>query len=98
MKDTHMYDRFRNSVRPALNSKREEFMILGYGKITEDDLWGFMKMKKWRKTKEDIQVHEIIQSILSAKINDYMTYATVEAFKESEFTFSNEEDLQELLK
>ncbi|AGK55050.1 post-transcriptional regulator [Bacillus sp. 1NLA3E] len=94
----HDYDCFHEAVYPALKSKLEEFMLLGYATISERELWTYLTNKKWRKCKEDIHLYEIVQDILSVQIGDYMNFATVEAFKQPDFSFESEEDRKELLK
>ncbi|RFB17652.1 post-transcriptional regulator [Bacillus sp. HNG] len=79
--ETHMYDKFRETVRPVLKSKLEEFELYGYDSVKEDELWKFLKNKKWRKEKEEKLLYQIVNDILSVKVGDYMNYATVEAFK-----------------
>lgn len=98
MKNIHDYERFHTTVQPALRSKVEEFGLLGYGTIHEEQLWDFLKSKKWKKVKEDKKLYEIVDDILSLKLGEYMNYASVEALKLSDFSFDNEEDLRELLK
>jgi hypothetical protein len=98
MKFGHVYDRFREEVRPILTSKVEEFEVMGYDKISEQELWNFLTQKKWRKPKEDVHLFEIVQDIFSVKVGEYMGYATVEAFKLTDFSFDDEEEMKELLK
>lgn len=98
MKIGHEYDRFRQIVGPALTSKLEEFEILGYDTIKEQDLWNFLTRKKWRKCKEEIHLYELVQDIMSVQIGVYMNFATVEAFKEADFSFNDEAEMKELLK
>lgn len=98
MKIGHEYDCFRNKVQPALECKLDEFSLLGYETVNEQDLWSFLTRKKWRKPKEEIMLFEIVQDILGIKIGEYMNYATVEAFKLDDFSFDNEEDKAALLK
>lgn len=95
---SHQYDHFRIQVKPVLESKLDEFRLLGYGTISENELWEFLLKKKWKKVKEDVRLYEIIQDILSIKVNDYLNYATVEAYKANEFSLNSEEDWKELLK
>ncbi len=94
----HNYDRFRKEVHPALISKIEEFSLLGYGTISQESLWEFLRKKKWRKPKEDVKVYEVVSDILSVNVGEYMNYATVEAFKSDEFSLANDEERRELLK
>lgn len=79
--ENHMYDKYRETVRPFLKSKLEEFVLYGYDSVKEEELWAFMKSKTWRKEREEKQLHQIVSDILGVKVGDYMNYATVEAFK-----------------
>lgn len=98
MKMEHEYDRFRDVVKPVINSKLEEFVMLGYKTITGAELWSYLTNKKWKKPKEDIHLYEIVQDIFSVKVSDYMSFATIESYKMPEFSLDNEEDRLELLK
>lgn len=93
----HAYDSFRKEVQPALTCKVDEFALLGYETISEDELWEFLKIKKWRKAKEEVKIYEIVSDIMSIKVGEYMTYASVEAMKNEEFSLDDDE-LKELLK
>jgi hypothetical protein len=92
------FDYFRSQVGPALESKLEEFRLLGYDSISESAFWEFLIKKKWKKVKEELKLHEVIQDIFSIKVSDYISYATMEAYKAEEFSFNNQEDWKELLK
>jgi hypothetical protein len=92
------YEYLRDQVGPALQSKLEEFQILGYSDISEPGLWEYLLKKKWKKVKEEMRLHQVIQDILSIKVSDYLNYATVESLKAAEFSLDNEEDWRELLK
>jgi predicted NAD/FAD-binding protein len=98
MERGHSYGRYYKQIKPALESKKEEFKLLGYEKITEVDLWNYLTKKKWKKPKEEIHLYEIVADILSMKIGDVMNYTTVEAFKLGDFDLSSEEERRELLK
>ncbi|WLR56221.1 post-transcriptional regulator [Mesobacillus subterraneus] len=98
MNSSHTYGRFYKQVKPALESKIEEFKIFGYEQIKEKELWDYLTKKKWKKPKEEIQLYEIIADILSAKIGDVMNFTTVEAFKLGDFALDDEEGRRELLK
>jgi hypothetical protein len=98
MEVSHAYDQFKNEVRPALRSKQEEFLFLGYDNVSEEDIWGFLEKKKWRKAAEPLKLYEMVQHILSLKIGDYMHHASIEALKEADLTGINDEAMMELLK
>ncbi len=85
-------------LTPALESKADEFIVLGYGKVENEDIWKFLTEKTWRKPKDGIRIHELVSDIFSMKIGDYMNYATMEAFKSPNlFTDLDNDELQELL-
>lgn len=92
------YEFFRSQVGPALQSKLEEFRLLGYKAISEPELWEFLLKKKWKKATEEIKLHQVIQDILSVKVSDYISFATIEAYKATEFSLNSGEDWKELLK
>lgn len=98
MKIGHEYDRYRSQVQPALKSKLDEFSLLGYETINEQELWKYLTKKKWKKVQEDIKLYEVVQDIMSVNVGEYMNFATIEAFKKTEFSFDSEDELKELLK
>jgi hypothetical protein len=98
MEISHTYSHFRTQVQPVLISKLEEFNLLGYNSVSEDGLWELLTKKRWKKVKEDVKLYEIIQDILAVKVSDYISFATIEAYKSNDFSFKDENELKELLK
>jgi len=98
MEDRQRYEYFHTQVQPALASKLAEFRLLGYDSVTEKELWEFLIKKKWKKVKEEMRLYELIQEILSVKVSDYISFATIEAYKTADFSFDDEDELKELLK
>ena len=98
MDNSSVNDHFRTQVQPALASKLEEFRLLGIDSVTEQGLWEFLIKKKWKKVKDELKLYEIIQEILSVKVSDYISFATIETYKTAEFSFDDENELKELLK
>lgn len=97
MSAVHEYERFRAEVQLVLQSKIEEFLLLGYGSITEQELWDFLLAKKWRRPKEDMKLFEIVEDVLAVKPGDYMNFAAVSAMKGTDFSLDDEEELKALL-
>ncbi|MEH7504971.1 post-transcriptional regulator [Neobacillus drentensis] len=98
MDNSHRFEQLRSQVQPAVASKLMEFQLLGIDSVTEKELWDFLIKKKWKKLKEEMKLYEIIQEVLSVKASDYISFATIEAYKTTEFSFDNEDELKELLK
>ena len=97
--EKHPAEMYKDHLRPFLYSKLEEFKILGYDDVEHESLWSYLIHKKWKQKKE-LPLHELAGNILSVKIGDFMNYATVEAFKSSNWLESDEcqEALDELLR
>ncbi|WHY65837.1 post-transcriptional regulator [Neobacillus sp. SuZ13] len=98
MDESHRFEHFRPQVQPAVASKLLEFQLLGLDSVSEQDFWDFLIKKKWKKIKEDMKLYVMIQEILSVKASDYLNFATIEAYKTSEFSMDDEDELKELLK
>ncbi|MGG3765730.1 post-transcriptional regulator [Priestia megaterium] len=85
-------------IQPVLSSKMEEFHMLGYEEVTENDLLSYLEMKKWKKERE-LSLHQVVNDILSVKIMQVMSYVTIESYKSDMFSsVNNGEDWKELLK
>lgn len=98
MKANRDYESFHHLVKPALISKQEEFLLLGYDNVSQEDIWTFLLKKKWRKGEQEMKLFEVVQSILALKVGELINYMSVEALKDAEFTFENEEERVKLLK
>lgn len=95
---TKAWESYRQELIPALESKLTELSLLGYAKVTEDQLWTFLLAKKWKKLSGDIHIHRLVRDILQVKPQEFMSYQTIEAFKSPNlFAKIDEEELKELL-
>ena len=66
---TELYER----LKPALKSKVAELARDGYGYLTTDDVWNYLKETKWKKS-NNLALHEMVSDIFScdnALIDDY---------------------------
>ena len=84
MEKQHPYEKFRSEMLLALESKQEEFQLLGYPEVKGRDIWMYLTKKKWKKPNPEIRAHEVFQDIMSVKVADYMNFATIEALREGE--------------
>ncbi len=95
----HPYQQFYTKVRPVIESKLEEFRMVGLAAVTEEDVWSYLTNKKWKRPQEGIHIHELVSDILSLTSNQFMTYQMVEAYKSPNiFAPISENELKELLK
>jgi len=78
-------DEWREIVEPALESKVEEFKLMGYKQATNDNIWECLKEKVW-KGSPNKRLHEAVQDIFHLSTNIFMSYLTISAY-------TNDDDL-----
>ncbi|GAA0334266.1 hypothetical protein GCM10008967_26320 [Bacillus carboniphilus] len=98
MDTTKAWESYRTELKPALDSKVSELKLLGYKKVTEDQLWTYLLSKRWKKLGGEARLHQLVNDILSVKPQEFMSFQTVEAFKSPNlFAKIDEDELKELL-
>ncbi|KMY30355.1 hypothetical protein ACZ11_16820 [Lysinibacillus xylanilyticus] len=93
------YEQLFEKIRPAIDSKMEEFKHYQYDAITAEELWRFCIEKKWRKKNiEQLRLHEVISTIFSVSPSDIVSFNQVEFLQSNDwFTDLNTEELKMLL-
>lgn len=79
------YEKWRDYVRPALQSKLEEFRLLGVKRLTLDELWDFVLETLAKKKEHDLMLHQFVNHIMTISVNDYMNKLRMEMFKGVDF-------------
>ncbi len=81
-------------VKPALYSKLKEVRRLGLKYVNETDIWNYLVENVW-KSKQNLELHELINDILYANNYDLNEYAMrkVNAYKEKEDLIMDKENL-----
>ncbi|MBP1968774.1 hypothetical protein J2Z83_000868 [Virgibacillus natechei] len=74
-------------VKPALDSKVNEFRVMGYSKATEEDIWNCLVQKVW-KGNPNKRLHEIVQDVFHLGSNIYLSYLTVNAYQDDDLMAS----------
>ncbi len=62
-----------NRLRPALNTKMSELKANGYGYLKPEDIWNYLKEKKW-KSSHDLMLSDMVSDILNCDnvlVDDY---------------------------
>ncbi|WP_102345440.1 post-transcriptional regulator [Bacillus sp. Marseille-P3661] len=75
---------YKKQVKPAIESKVEELRLLGYDRVTEEEVWDCLHKKVWKKNNVKA-LHEIVEDILTLKVGTYMSYITVKAYQAPDF-------------
>lgn|SRR5690625_837172 len=76
-------DEWREKVHLVLESKRNEFEMLGYKEITHDDIWRYLKDAVWKDNRKR-HLYEVVQSIFKLQIHNYMDYLTLHSLSDDE--------------
>ncbi|MBP1947648.1 post-transcriptional regulator [Virgibacillus litoralis] len=71
----------------ALESKVNEFQLMGYAKATNENIWKCLTEKVW-KGNPPKRLYEVIQDILHLSSNIYMSYLTVNAYQDNDLMAS----------
>ena len=53
-----------NRLLPALRTKKEEMKRVGITYIQEEDIWNFLKEKKWKKA-NDLSLYDMVSDVLN---------------------------------
>lgn len=85
-------EKLRAELLPALRCKYDEFRLLGYERVTLEQIWECLWQKKW-KTKEK-KLYELVSDILSLSIGEYMAFVTMSSYREQHM---KADDLQSLV-
>lgn len=95
----HPFEQFREKVQPVLQSKLEEFRILGYEQISEGELWEYLLKKVWRQPKGEIHIYELVSEIFEVKVSDVVHFRTmVEMQTDDWFSPEGVEELKKMFK
>lgn len=68
----------KNNLKEVIVSKMEEFHMLGYDAVSEEDIWECATAKykgEWPKP------HQIVNDIYSLKPTAFMNWLTINAYK-----------------
>ncbi|MFB7158145.1 MULTISPECIES: post-transcriptional regulator [unclassified Lysinibacillus] len=93
------HEQLFEKIRPAIDSKMEEFKHYQYNAITAEELWRYCIEKKWRRKNIDqLRIHEIIATIFAVSPSDIVSFNQVEFLQINDwFTEVNTEELKMLL-
>lgn len=77
-------EKWRKEIAPFLQSKLDEFHLLGLNHLKMDEFWQFVKESLGKK-KEDRpeRIHEVVAAVMSLTVNDYMNKIRMDMFKDN---------------
>jgi len=68
----------KEKLKEVLESKVDEFHLLGYESVTEEDIWACVT-SKYQETWPPL--HHLVNDIFSLKVTDFMNWLTVGAYR-----------------
>lgn len=78
-------DKYLQDFQPFVNSKLEEFHLLGLTHIKDSELWAFikerMKTNAKKQKKDEWYLHEVVSQVMRVTLNDYMNKIRLEMFQ-----------------
>jgi hypothetical protein len=74
-------EQWKGQVLPALQSKKEEFHLLGYESVTREEIWKCVLEQGRRSKQEQWFLHQVVNIILTLSVNKFMNWLTISAFK-----------------
>ncbi|WP_101844405.1 post-transcriptional regulator [Halobacillus sp. Marseille-P3879] len=80
---------WKDAINPVLNSKANEFRLLGYKNATAEDVWQCMLKKIWKNNSKK-RLYEVVQDVFHLSNNQYVSYITVEAYQNDDLMASIE--------
>ncbi|WP_406944452.1 post-transcriptional regulator [Halobacillus sp. SY10] len=80
---------WRNEMKIVLQSKVEEFHLLGYKRATEEEVWDCLIKKVWNGEPEK-RLYQVVQDILHLQTHTYTSYLTTEAYQNDDLLASIE--------
>lgn len=87
-----LVEAYREQLQIVLDSKVEEFQMLGYDRVTLEDVWKCLKDKKWKKVGPNVRLYELVNDVLTLTASDYMTYLTLKAYQAPLWSFEEYEN------
>lgn len=75
-------EELNRQIEELCRSKAEEFALLGYEGVKDEDIWKFVSQSYTEGTPP---MHKVVNDILSLKVTKYMNWLTMKAYKGEEF-------------
>lgn len=78
---------WKSELTLAMESKTNEFRIMGYTRATGEDIWKCLEQKVW-KGDPPKRLYEVTQDIFHLASTIYMSYLTVNAYQDDDLMAS----------
>ncbi|GAA0457039.1 post-transcriptional regulator [Alkalibacillus silvisoli] len=76
-------EEWRPQLYDVIQSKVDELEMLGYERVTHDEVWNCLLHKVWRKNKETT-LFQVVQDVLHMSDRIFMSFLTVQVQQQDE--------------
>ncbi len=78
---------WKSFAEPVLESKVEEFKLMGYSRANKEEIWTCLRKKVWKGEPEK-RIYEVVQDIFHLSSQLYVSYLTVDAYQNEDLKAS----------
>ncbi len=71
---------WRPFIQPALSSKRNEFKLIGYKNVTEDEIWQCLEKKVWKGNPVK-RLYDVTADVFHLSAGTYMSFIRIGALQ-----------------
>src|SRR5690625_625700 len=89
-------DEWKEHIFPALISKKDELVLMGYSEVKIEEIWNCLKHHVW-KNNEKKKLYEVVQDVLHLPSHTYMNYLTLNVLQSDDELANTVASLTDLL-
>ena len=87
MKEIQNVNEWKPTILPFLESKVEEFHMMGYNQATMEDIWNCLVQKVWKGEPEK-RIYQVVADIMHLKSSTYLSYLTTKSLENDDLMTS----------
>lgn len=80
-------DEWKGQLFTVIESKVEEFKLMGYDNATRENVWNCLKEKVWKGNPEK-RLFQVVEDIFHLSSNKFMSYLTVKSYQNEDLMAS----------
>lgn len=84
---TKRVSEWKTTLGTVIESKVEEFKLMGYQRTTPEDVWNCLTEKVWKGDPEK-RLYEVVEDIFHLSTNKFMSFLTVQSYKDDDLLAS----------
>ncbi|MCA0969966.1 post-transcriptional regulator [Halobacillus litoralis] len=89
MYESKSVHKWKKQIDPVLTSKVEELRMMGYERVTKEEVWHCLVKKVWKGEPEK-RLYEMVQDVFHLSSHTYVSYLAAEAYQDEDLLASIE--------